>query len=173
MVVRKLPLRGAGGEDPACPNCPGSRGRLVPGRRKLDRSAGLAPRLRQRGGRGRRIDEAAGEEIEREQLEEDGQEQQSSGRRENGQRRNGLGQIDQLLAHLRLLLARQRSSGRGFRQELSQLARLADLLQEPVEVVEDRSLEPGGERIDRKSTRLNSSHRCTSYAVFCLKKKMT
>src|SRR5437879_9990955 len=26
-------------------------------------------------------------------------------------------------------------------------------------------------RIDRKSTRLNSSHRCISYAVFCLKKK--
>src|SRR5437763_2117859 len=25
---------------------------------------------------------------------------------------------------------------------------------------------------DRKSTRLNSSHRCISYAVFCLKKKM-
>src|ERR1017187_4483717 len=24
--------------------------------------------------------------------------------------------------------------------------------------------------LDRKSTRLNSSHRCTSYAVFCLKK---
>src|SRR5437764_10891386 len=29
---------------------------------------------------------------------------------------------------------------------------------------------PGGRR-DRKSTRLNSSHRCISYAVFCLKKK--
>src|SRR5437762_5543522 len=29
-------------------------------------------------------------------------------------------------------------------------------------------LELGG---DRKSTRLNSSHRCISYAVFCLKKK--
>src|SRR5437879_12236470 len=33
----------------------------------------------------------------------------------------------------------------------------------------------GGERPDplrdRKSTRLNSSHRCISYAVFCLKKK--
>src|SRR5437764_13067923 len=28
-----------------------------------------------------------------------------------------------------------------------------------------------GERLDRKSTRLNSSHRCISYAVFCLKKK--
>src|SRR5437879_9647493 len=25
--------------------------------------------------------------------------------------------------------------------------------------------------LDRKSTRLNSSHRCTSYAVFCLKKQ--
>src|ERR1017187_10671284 len=28
-------------------------------------------------------------------------------------------------------------------------------------------------QIDRKSTRLNSSHRCISYAVFCLKKKTT
>src|SRR5437762_10515709 len=34
---------------------------------------------------------------------------------------------------------------------------------------------PGSNRgihqLDRKSTRLNSSHRCISYAVFCLKKK--
>src|SRR5437764_8034608 len=29
----------------------------------------------------------------------------------------------------------------------------------------------GGGGADRKSTRLNSSHRCISYAVFCLKKK--
>src|SRR5437762_11241358 len=29
----------------------------------------------------------------------------------------------------------------------------------------------GRPRRDRKSTRLNSSHRCISYAVFCLKKK--
>src|SRR5437879_10562836 len=28
-----------------------------------------------------------------------------------------------------------------------------------------------GTLLDRKSTRLNSSHRCISYAVFCLKKK--
>src|SRR5437762_6063092 len=28
-----------------------------------------------------------------------------------------------------------------------------------------------GHAADRKSTRLNSSHRCISYAVFCLKKK--
>src|SRR5947208_10199568 len=30
---------------------------------------------------------------------------------------------------------------------------------------------PGGRRVDRKSTRLNSSHQIISYAVFCLKKK--
>src|SRR5437764_7386163 len=30
---------------------------------------------------------------------------------------------------------------------------------------------PPAVSIDRKSTRLNSSHRCISYAVFCLKKK--
>src|SRR5437879_9190281 len=35
-------------------------------------------------------------------------------------------------------------------------------------VVEHRQRAPLG---DRKSTRLNSSHRCISYAVFCLKKK--
>src|SRR5258708_17849236 len=29
------------------------------------------------------------------------------------------------------------------------------------------------EKIDRKSTRLNSSHQIISYAVFCLKKKKT
>src|SRR5437762_11371216 len=29
-----------------------------------------------------------------------------------------------------------------------------------------------GAKVDRKSTRLNSSHRCISYAVFCLKKKI-
>src|SRR5437762_7980518 len=44
-----------------------------------------------------------------------------------------------------------------------------------------QGLQPGGYRVtllvngvvkaDRKSTRLNSSHRCISYAVFCLKKK--
>src|SRR5437762_9686697 len=38
-----------------------------------------------------------------------------------------------------------------------------------VEIHEPASLPQGG--VDRKSTRLNSSHRCISYAVFCLKKK--
>src|SRR5437879_9890673 len=31
----------------------------------------------------------------------------------------------------------------------------------------------GTQRLDRKSTRLNSSHRCMSYGVCCLKKKRT
>src|SRR3712207_8980440 len=34
-----------------------------------------------------------------------------------------------------------------------------------------RVAEPRGDRLDRKSTRLNSSHANISYAVFCLKKK--
>src|SRR5437762_10622178 len=39
-------------------------------------------------------------------------------------------------------------------------------------IEEGSPLGPGyGSRGDRKSTRLNSSHRCISYAVFCLKKK--
>src|SRR5688572_32204208 len=36
---------------------------------------------------------------------------------------------------------------------------------------EDRMALPGGVDLDRKSTRLNSSHSQISYAVFCLKKK--
>src|SRR2546429_5041766 len=35
------------------------------------------------------------------------------------------------------------------------------------------ALLPSGASIDRKSTRLNSSHGYISYAVFCLKKKKT
>src|SRR5437764_2847821 len=34
-----------------------------------------------------------------------------------------------------------------------------------------RKMREGRGTADRKSTRLNSSHRCISYAVFCLKKK--
>src|SRR5688500_19556985 len=35
----------------------------------------------------------------------------------------------------------------------------------------DAIMQRGGEAIDRKSTRLNSSHLVISYAVFCLKKQ--
>src|SRR5437762_10788409 len=53
------------------------------------------------------------------------------------------------------------------------LKEICSLVEGPVsaEVVAldtDGMLREGG---DRKSTRLNSSHRCISYAVFCLKKK--
>src|SRR5437764_8502060 len=45
-----------------------------------------------------------------------------------------------------------------------------------VDVDEDAAPCNTGQRgkrpVDRKSTRLNSSHRCISYAVFCLKKKI-
>src|SRR5258707_3061677 len=37
--------------------------------------------------------------------------------------------------------------------------------------IEQRFIKPGVRELDRKSTRLNSSHANISYAVFCLKKK--
>src|SRR5437762_11435502 len=57
-------------------------------------------------------------------------------------------------------------------------AELQDTMQELVGIIRRRDeLEEALARLerlrarDRKSTRLNSSHRCISYAVFCLKKK--
>src|SRR5437879_8273127 len=45
-------------------------------------------------------------------------------------------------------------------------------IKEQVKLPENYLIEFGGQfEKDRKSTRLNSSHRCTSYAVFCLKNK--
>src|SRR5437764_14351475 len=43
--------------------------------------------------------------------------------------------------------------------------------QQPREVSKGRAALTSQSGKDRKSTRLNSSHRCISYAVFCLKKK--
>src|SRR3712207_6619478 len=50
-----------------------------------------------------------------------------------------------------------------------------DLLGDGVNVAArlEQLCEPGGLLVDRKSTRLNSSHANISYAVFCLKKKIT
>src|SRR3989442_9640942 len=64
----------------------------------------------------------------------------------------------------------------GQQQLVQQRKRIDDLLQEmdqaraEAEVQEQRAASAQQE-IDRKSTRLNSSHVRISYAVFCLKKK--
>src|SRR5439155_3437674 len=116
------------------------------------------PRLRQ-GGYGRRIGEAARQQVEGKQLEEDRQQQHSSGRGEDGERRDRLGQIDELLADLRPLLPGQRSSGGGLGQQLAQLARLADLLEEPIEVVQHGRFEPGGERVRQTLRRFREPQR--------------
>src|SRR5256885_10516924 len=41
----------------------------------------------------------------------------------------------------------------------------------PPFILPSRDFIPSAKKIDRKSTRLNSSHLVISYAVFCLKKK--
>src|SRR5437762_14322029 len=46
-----------------------------------------------------------------------------------------------------------------------------ELLAVPVEGIDVLVTNKEVDGKDRKSTRLNSSHRCISYAVFCLKKK--
>src|SRR3712207_6961816 len=57
--------------------------------------------------------------------------------------------------------------------DLHRLGELAD--DGPVLPVDDADAEDAalGDQLDRKSTRLNSSHANISYAVFCLKKKKT
>src|SRR5437762_3881081 len=55
----------------------------------------------------------------------------------------------------------------GFKGMGREPAIVADLIDIPHEQAESTRIDPQ----DRKSTRLNSSHRCSSYAVFCLKKK--
>src|SRR5437879_7971956 len=61
------------------------------------------------------------------------------------------------------------------------ILRFSEVPDVEVEVIQRPEIDPVGAgeaahgpvtaAIDRKSTRLNSSHRCISYAVFCLKKK--
>src|SRR5437879_9443407 len=48
---------------------------------------------------------------------------------------------------------------------------LVDLFSDARRPGEDPAVHQAQSAPDRKSTRLNSSHRCISYAVFCLKKK--
>src|SRR3712207_8070698 len=64
-------------------------------------------------------------------------------------------------------LRRRRDPRRDVRADLRRRLHLHRLMPEHEPV----SAPPPGEQIDRKSTRLNSSHANISYAVFCLKKK--
>src|SRR5258708_31617743 len=64
-----------------------------------------------------------------------------------------------------------RSLGAGHAEERLGVARF-ELRDEPAIEIELRRQEFDFDRwLDRKSTRLNSSHQIISYAVFCLKKK--
>ena len=55
-------------------------------------------------------------------------------------------------------------------EEEAKAKMIAFLKKNDIDDCEDDSLEDLYEMVDRKSTRLNSSHRCISSAVFCLKK---
>src|SRR5438552_14814822 len=70
-------------------------------------------------------------------------------------------EIYTLSLHDALPILDDRQGRVGVAQEV---AGIAGLLVVPLDAVE-------GQRVDRKSTRLNSSHQIISYAVFCLKKK--
>src|SRR5207249_9738658 len=72
------------------------------------------------------------------------------------------------------LLLRRREKHRQFAREVRIEAVLVEPLHESTERQDirrfpDRKCFPALESIDRKSTRLNSSHVSISYAVFCLK----
>src|SRR3712207_7114460 len=56
---------------------------------------------------------------------------------------------------------------------LETLGREIALALESAALTEELHRRENEERLDRKSTRLNSSHANISYAVFCLKKKKT
>src|SRR5436189_4826743 len=65
----------------------------------------------------------------------------------------------------------QRCLGRAAELEHQGRARARIRVLGEGEVIHAVRLATRGRPRDRKSTRLNSSHRCISYAVFCLKKK--
>src|SRR3712207_8570960 len=68
---------------------------------------------------------------------------------------------------------RNGSNGMHRRTLLGSVAAASAALVGPAHAVLAQRAEatPGGTNVDRKSTRLNSSHANISYAVFCLKKK--
>src|SRR3712207_7774070 len=69
--------------------------------------------------------------------------------------------------------ARRRDRGPGPRHPPGVLRLEQRLLAGPPRPRGRRPPQPADDLLDRKSTRLNSSHANISYAVFCLKKKNT
>src|SRR5437762_5146036 len=65
----------------------------------------------------------------------------------------------------------EQDRGRAFAVAVSELSERFPHYADFIRAYDERWEESIGGAIDRKSTRLNSSHRCISYAVFCLKKK--
>src|SRR5438034_3462064 len=59
----------------------------------------------------------------------------------------------------------------GVDEAKAELVEIDDFLQNPKKYQRLGGRIPKGVLLDRKSTRLNSSHTVISYAVFCLKKK--
>src|SRR5437764_2256750 len=62
--------------------------------------------------------------------------------------------------------------GRHAKQNGGKRARQGKSNGQPNRQADDGEKHAPSQHQDRKSTRLNSSHRCISYAVFCLKKKI-
>src|SRR3712207_8323211 len=74
-------------------------------------------------------------------------------------------QRPRLVLELRLLIAQRREAAG------TPVDDPVPLVDQPRLVQPDERLAHGARELDRKSTRLNSSHANISYAVFCLKKK--
>src|SRR5690625_6987427 len=85
--------------------------------------------------------------------------------------------------HQRLVLGRSEATIKGYTSDLLDLAKTIDSFSSftlprlrnwlAAAVAEGKARSTLARRTDRKSTRLNSSHVAISYAVFCLKKKIT
>src|SRR5690348_17991622 len=80
---------------------------------------------------------------------------------------------DEDLADLRRRLAAARLPTKELVDDRSQNVQLATIQELAHYWATDYNWRACEERLDRKSTRLNSSHPSISYAVFCLKKKKT
>src|SRR5690625_6041372 len=83
--------------------------------------------------------------------------------------------VDDAIAHNKYIIFEDHSHYDSWTEEqLEDLEKLIDYIKEkevPIVNLQD-GFNMRGNILDRKSTRLNSSHVAISYAVFCLKKKI-